>query len=500
MSSLALRCLRRPAVSTFLAVSLALSGAAGAGETVGDGSNAAEVAEKPVVEKVLDILLQQKTISQQQYESLLDQSRREQAEAAARIAEAAQKAPATSAPEEAPDDWTFAWNNGFKLDRNDGAFQLKFGGRIQLDGAAIMESNGLNDDLRALGGDGRGNGVEFRRARIFFEGDLYERLFFKAQYDFAEGDPAFTDVYMGLRDLGPLGEVQVGQFKEPYNLSEETSTNYITFMERALPSVFFPGRNVGVMTHNTALEERMQWQIAVFRGTDAFGSGYSSGGDTDWDVAARLSGVPIYEDEGKEVLHLGAAYIHRFIGGDTPARYRQRPEAHLADRFVDTLNFDADDSDIFLGEVAWIHGPWTFVAEYDNALVSGDAGQPNVDFWGAYAQVSYFLTGEHTVYELAKGKFGRVKPKANFNPGRGGWGAWEIAARYSYLDLDEKNIDGGKIWDVTAGLNWYLFPNARIMLNYVHSDVSNRKATIAGVPSSINGTGDIVQTRLQIDF
>ena len=116
---------------------------------------------------------------------------------------------------EAPDDWNFAWNNGFKLERNDGAFRLKFGGRIQLDGAVIMESNGLNDDLRALGGEGRGNGVEFRRARIFFEGDVYERLFFKAQYDFASGDPAFADVYMGLRDLGPLGDVQVGQFKEP---------------------------------------------------------------------------------------------------------------------------------------------------------------------------------------------------------------------------------------------------------------------------------------------
>jgi phosphate-selective porin OprO/OprP len=181
-------------------------------------------------------------------------------------------------------------------------------------------------------------------------------------------------------------------------------------------------------------------------------------------------------------------------------RYRQRPEAHLADRFVDSLNIDAGDTDLFLGDVAWIHGPWTFVAEYDNALVSGDAGQPDVDFWGAYAQVSYFLTGEHQVYELAEGKFGRVKPKANFNPAKGGWGAWEIAARYSYLDLDDRDIDGGKIWDVTAGLNWYLFPNARIMLNYIHSDVSQREATIAGVPTHIDGNADIVQTRFQVDF
>ncbi len=498
MSPLALGSLRPPMAATLLAVSLALSGTAVAEETGTGGSTAADLAEKPVVEKLLDILLQQKSISPEQYESLLDQSRREQAAAAARIVEAGQKAPAAPAPE-TPDEWTFAWSNGFKLDRDDGAFRLKFGGRIQLDGTLVAESNGLNDDLRALGGDGRGNGVEFRRARIYFEGDIYERLFFKAQYDFADGDPAFKDVYAGLRDLGPFGDVQVGQFKEPYSLAEQTSSNYITFMERGLPSVFFPDRNVGIMTHNTALEERMQWQLAVFRVTDEFGSSFSSGSQTGWDVAARLSGAPIYEDEGRRVLHLGAAYIHRFSGDDS-VRYRQRPESHLADRFVDTLDIDADGADLFVGELAWVHGPLSFLVEYDTALVSGNHGQSDVDFWGAYGQVSYFLTGEHAVYEPAEGKFGRVKPKANFNPAKGGWGAWEIATRYSYLDLDDRNVEGGKIWDVTAGINWYLFPNARIMLNYIHSDVSQRNATIAGVPTHINGTADIVQTRFQVDF
>jgi phosphate-selective porin OprO/OprP len=128
--------------------------------------------------------------------------------------------------------------------------------------------------------------------------------------------------------------------------------------------------------------------------------------------------------------------------------------------------------------------------------VNGHQGQANVDFWGVYAQVSFFLTGEHRPYEPDYGRFGRVRPKANIDPAEGGFGAFEVAARYSYLDLDDRNVQGGRLSDVTLGLNWYLFPNARIMLNYIHADLSDREAPAFDV----SGTGDIVQTRFQVDF
>src|SRR5262245_22256531 len=190
----------RAAASRFALANLVLAfaSAASADQAPGSRNGADGAADRPVVEKLLDILLQQKSITQGQHDELLEQARREQAEAAAQLAAA--ERPAEVAPVAAgPPAGNFKWDNGFNLAREDGAFRLRFGGRIQLDGAVINESNGLNDDLRALGGDGQGNGVEFRRARIFFEGTVYERLFFKAQYDFAEGQPEFKDVYMGLR-------------------------------------------------------------------------------------------------------------------------------------------------------------------------------------------------------------------------------------------------------------------------------------------------------------
>ncbi len=448
-----------------------------------------------VVERLLDILLQQKTISSSQYDDLLDQARREEAAAAARLADAA-KTPETAPVSTAPPEWKFGWSNGFKLERTDGTASLKFGGRIQADGAVIAESNGLSNDLRALGGEGQGNGVEFRRARLYFEGTLYERLFFKAQYDFAGGDPAFKDVYVGLNGLGPVGKLQVGQFKEPFFLDEMISDDYITFMERPLPNVFAPDRNVGVMAMNTAAEDRMLWQLGVFRDTNAVGDAFSSFTRSDWDLAARVTGLPIWADEGRQLLHLGLGYVHRFRGQNTA--FSQTPEAHLADSFVNTGTIPASDTDVFDIELAYVQGPFALQSEYTNSLVNGDQGQDNLDFWGAYAQVSYFLTGEHKVYEQDNGRFGRIKPKANFDPAKGGWGAWEIAARYSYLDLNDSNIRGGRLSDVSAGINWYLYPNARIMLNYIHAELSGRETPAPTF--NIGGTGDIVQTRFQVDF
>src|SRR5262245_26369539 len=306
---------------------------------------------------------------------------------------------------------------------------------------------------------------------------------------------------MGLRELGPVGTLQVGQFKEPFYLDEATGDDFITLMERATSDAFFPGRQVGVTAMNTLADKRMFWQLGTFRVVNDFGSGFTSFAGTDWDVAARFTGLPIWADEGSRLLHLGLGYVHRFRGNQIA--FQQRPESNLADNFVNTLSIPSSGVDSFGAELAWVNGPFSFQSEYTNALVDADQGQSNVYFWGAYGQVSYFLTGEHRVYEPDFARFGRVRPRANFNPAEGGWGAFEIAARYSYLDLNDRGIRGVQLSDVTAAVNWYLYPNARIMFNYIHADLSGRDATTpapASLPISVTGTGDIVQTRFQVDF
>jgi len=461
--------------------------------------------DKPVVEKLLDIMLSSGQISRSQYDDLLEQSREEQVSGTAAVAAAADTAPAPVAS--AATDWTFKWSDGFNLARNDGAFQLKFGGRIMADAALVWLNDSLDQNLTALGIDPKdGSGVEFRRARIFFEGTVYERVFFKAEYEFAntgDGNTDFTDVYLGLKDLGPVRAVRVGHFKEPFLLAEMTSSKYITFMERGLNNVFFPGRNMGIMAEGSPLEKKLLWQAGVFYGTNEQGFAFNDWNEAQFDLAGRLVGTPLYADDGETVVHVGLAYIHQFRdGAPDNLRYRQRPEAHLAQYWLDTELFAATDSDILNLELAGVRGPFSAQAEV-TANWQGVQGTKDATLWGMYAYVSWFLTGEHRPYELGYGRFGRVKPKANFNPTRGDWGAWEVAARYSYLDLDDNDLTGGRLWDVTLGVNWYLYPNLRLMFNYIHGDVDDRVSTNPTPPPAtggIEGAGNIFQMRAQIDF
>jgi phosphate-selective porin OprO/OprP len=258
---------------------------------------------------------------------------------------------------------------------------------------------------------------------------------------------------------------------------------------------------VGVAAEGAPFEKRALWQLGFFRETDDFGFDSDDWGNGNWNLTTRLAGVPLYAEEGKQVVHLGASYSHQWRDAAAGLRYSQRPEAHLATRYLDTqlegADLSASDADLFNVELAGVLGSLSAQAEFTGSGVALEGGSDPF-FWGAYGQLSWFLTGERRPYDLGKGRFGRLVPKASFDPAAGGWGAWEIAARYSYLDLADAGVQGGEQWDVTGGLNWYLFPNMRIMLNYVHFDVSDR-LLVAGDPD-VDGHGDLVETRLQVDF
>jgi phosphate-selective porin OprO/OprP len=462
---------------------------------------AASAAPPTVAEELLEIVRAAGIIDDAKYEELRERAKREadqRVEAAVEQAEIDRQAHASvpaPAAEPEPTDWSIGWSNGFKVARNDGAFKLDFGGRIQNDWALIDLDNELDDHI-----GGEGNGTEFRRARLFFAGTVYERLNFRAQFDFANtgsGTVNVNDLYMALKDLGPVGTVRVGHTKESFSMESLGSSKYKVFMERGLPSVFYPARNTGFRANNNAFDKKLVWGLGIFRDTND--SGFSFSDNSDWNVTGRIAGAPVYEDNGAKVVHVGASYSHQFRGGDFMLRYRQRPESHLARRFLDTGDLPVNDIDLLGLEFATVLGPASLQGEYVRSWVNG-RNTKDTDFWSTYVQASYFLTGEHRNYQLGDGFFGRVKPSKNFNPKRGHWGAWEVGARFSYLDLDDRFAEGGKMWDVTAALNWYLYPNARVMLNYIHSRVDDR--TVIGNPTQrgVDGDADIVQARFQVDF
>ncbi len=374
-------------------------------------------------------------------------------------------------------DLEMSWKNGIRFQTEDKAFSFKLGGRIMNDWAFMSE----DDEVKAAVGELQDATTEFRRARLYISGTIYDKIIFKAQYDFAGGDADFKDVYLGLKKLPAVGTLKVGHFKEPFGLEELTSSKYITFMERSLPIVFTPSRNTGIGVNNTALNKRLTWSAGAFLDTNDYGD--EAGAENSEAVTARITGLPWYR--GKDgLLHLGLSYSYRDAKDDA-VRFRERPEAHLAPRFVDTGDINADSENRFGIEAALVHGPLSIQGEYMGTQVDALSG-PDPEFSGYYGYVSYFLTGEHRAYKNSTGAFDRVKPKTNF--GKGGIGAWEVALRYSQLDLNDAPITGGELKDITLGVNWYLNPNVRAMLNYVGADLD----TV--------GDADILQLRFQIDF
>jgi phosphate-selective porin OprO/OprP len=214
--------------------------------------------------------------------------------------------------------------------------------------------------------------------------------------------------------------------------------------------------------------------------------------------AGRLTYLPIYEKEGQKLLHIGLSYNHNSIDtsrDDAQARLSVRPETDLTNQsLVDTGYFLAEEMNIINPELAWVNGPFSVQGEYF-LMATKTSLSENPVFSGWYVQGSYFLTGEHRPYDRLNGCFDRVQPQNNFSLLQGHWGAWEVAMRYSFLDLNDRNIQGGQQRDFTVGLNWYLYPTVRVMFNYIHSVVEDR-----GAPPIDRGNLDTFQMRLQFAF
>lgn len=353
---------------------------------------------------------------------------------------------------------------GLKVETDDGNFMFRTGGRIHLDAA-------FHDDDRSDLEDG----TMFRRARLFVDGTLYKDWGFKAQYDFAEDEVAAKDVYIKYKPWG----ITVGQFKQPLSLEELTSSNYITFIERASINNLATSRRIGV-GYNTG-GDNYSFAASVY-GRNV---GEDTVDDEGFGVGGRLTFAPWASDTS--ALHLGvAASMESPRLGDDAARFRARPEANVdGGRLIDTGSLgNVDDITKYGLEAALVQGPFSLQAEYLAADVSREAGQPDADFDGYYVFGSWFLTGESRPYSAKSGTFGRVKPSAKS-------GAWELAARYSNLNLNDGLVTGGEMDNWTLGVNYYMNANTRLMFNYISVDTDDN----AG-----NDDPAIFLMRAQVDF
>jgi phosphate-selective porin OprO and OprP len=390
-------------------------------------------------------------------------------------------------------DFKVSTAGGLTIESKDGAFSGHVGGRIFVDQAFYSE-----DKTRL------GDGAEFRTLRLDVSGKMFHDFPYKVQLDFAGNGTSIKDTFFGYGGWKPM-EFVIGNYLPPISLDALVSSKYTTFMEPALPQQTLSDRRIGVQA--AARGSNWSGTLALFSALAADAAPAET--DSGWVLAGRFTYAPVMTKTS--VVHAGIGFQDYYPNNET-VRYRARPESHFTGaRFIDTGGAGITNVDehalTIQPEVAVVLGPVHAEAEYQMLNVRRGAGSPNLDFWGFYAQIGWFLTGEVRPYQIKdtpySANFGRLKPLHNI--GDGGFGAVEVAARYSALDLSDQNVRGGAERNITLGLNWYLNPFTRVMFNYVKVNNDNEALGNAAnlKPGQPNGRDDdpsIFEMRAQLDF
>jgi phosphate-selective porin OprO and OprP len=391
----------------------------------------------------------------------------------------------------------FKWGPAPAFQSCDGLFEMKVRGRIHADAAWIEDDAGFADTAR----------TQFRRSRIGVQGKAFRDFKYLAEVDFAGNAVSLADVTISWARAGT--GVTLGHFKVPVSLEELTSSNYITFIERAsFTEAFTTGRQFGAKVSYSGKAGNLAYGIAAgaFRGGAATNpSALTSEGST---FATRVHVAPKLEDV---TFHLGGSVRFRDDGsiagaGGVPfGRYRARPSSSRMAPFrhVDTGGAIIADDDFMFGlEAAAIWGPLTVQGEYNrldaNLNPAGAAlfGSGDPAFEGWYADISWFIWGGERSYSSASGTFGRPKVSAPVH--EGGAGAWQLSYRYDSLDLSDAGVPGGEQTTHLIGLNWYPNRYMRLMLNYGRSHIEGSFVA----PQNVNGENDVdvAAIRAQIDW
>lgn len=409
----------------------------------------------------------------EQQEARIAELERAIAGSTAPTAQAAPSAPPTPPPPAQVAGPKVETKGGLKVDSPDGRNSFSFGGRIQADVADY------SDDQAANGRAAFGDGTAFRRVRFDVKGKFMEDWAYRVQYDFLDtGAAGVKDAYIAYEGFAPW-TVQVGQFFQPFGLERQTSSNNITFLERAMATnALTPDRHIGIQFSgggalgNGKLGDPVPFwtaEVGLF-GMRAQDDSASSADDESRDLTGRFTIAPIYT--GTDLLQFGASFrLHEPNDSGTFTRFRDRPEAFVSQvRLVDSGDLSGatglvEDFTQIGVDVSAMWGPVAAQAEWMRTEVSRRGGLSDPTFTGGYAQLSWLVTGESRGFKPAEAVHDRLKPKHAFGPE--GWGAWELAVRYSTIDLTDDGVVGGEEDNLTLGLNWYANENLRFMANYV---------------------------------
>jgi phosphate-selective porin OprO/OprP len=399
--------------------------------------------------------------------------------------------------------------DGFALKSTDRAFQLKLRGLLHADSRWFFEGESpSNDDTFLL-----------RRVRPIIEGTVFNIFDFRLTPDFAGGRTVIQDAYVDARFL-PWLQLKGGKFKTPFGIERLQSASNIRFVERALPNNLVPNRDIGVELHGDLGQGLVSYSFAWLNGVNDGCSSEDFGdvdNNVDKDVAARIFAHPFQNTGLVPLQGLGVGFAVSYVDASGNATSTNLPEYRtpgqqrfFAYRGGSTATIASGERLRLSPQGYYYYGPFGLLAEYVTVsqeverTIAGLTREGELDHDAWQVAVSYVLTGEDSTY---KG----VITRRPFSFQNGTWGALEIKARYSELDLDEGTFTGGAnsfadpttaaeeamAWAV--GFNWYLNQNVKPVLDYEQTTFEGGGGGTATSPRDREDE-QVLLSRLQLYF
>ncbi len=345
---------------------------------------------------------------------------------------------------------SFADTSGFTIESNDGDFLLKIGADIQID----------NRSPFGAGSQGLSDTMVLRRVRPTFSGTIYRYVDYFIRPDFGQGTTVIYDAYAELKYFNRF-RVRVGKFKPPVGLERLQSDDDTTFLERGLPTLLVPSRDIGFQISGDIVKNRVNYAVGVFNGVPDNGLSDTSTG-YHRDYAGRLFVTPV------RGLGFGIGASSGSVDGQPLPSFRTFGQNSFLPFAAGVT--EAGHRTRLAPQATFYLGPFGVLTEYgltQEGLQKG-ASRTNVGFRAWQVATSYILTGEHKSYASPT-------PRKSFDPQNDGWGAWELGFRLGGFSVDKALFDDGFASSTNAArvarervaaVNWYLNRLFKVGLDY----------------------------------
>lgn len=403
-------------------------------------------------------------------------------------------------------------SQGFRIKNAKGDVQLRVGGLLQVDRRTFLDDSSELQRSGKAATSSINDSFLLRRVRLDIRGNFGSLIDYRVVPEFAgstgTGDSAsLVDAYADLK-FAPYANVRIGRQKSPQGLERLQSGGATHFIERGYANELVPNRDLGVQVLGKALANKVEYSLGVFNGA-ADGRDVSQYDDSRVEIAARIFATPFSDQfgalSGLGVGIAGSQTTNRIADNaaqttnnfnNTLPRYRSTGQQTI---FAYRSNATPDSTNTAIGtdhtrivpQLTYYYNNVGLLAEYaiSKQDVSLNGNQRSLENKAYTVTTSYVLTGEDSSYA-------GVKPKKPFKVGGDGWGAVEVVARATGLDIDNQafktfnNVAGSELADPFTqvskatgygiGVNWWLNNNLKLSTDYNQTEFDGGRRDLSG--------------------